>query len=202
MDDTSTKRPETHEPYRVGPSNWAGHYSGGARKPFPKTSGRPTGYQFETPLLGKLKSWVDDLVVGAVYTPTSLLLVGRPGNGKTDAIESCIGFFDQQLSADGGVVRAFARQLNEASGLPPRKAFVDRKTLGIALPGHLQISIEVVQDATEADPAELPHADSSVAQRIKTLERYECLDKTFGVDGQFIRATPFFQRMQKNRGEE
>jgi hypothetical protein len=152
MDDESTKVSEAHELYPAGLTRWAGHRSGGVRKPFLNTSGRPTGHQLETPLLKRLKTWVDDLVAGGVRTPSSLLLVGGPGNGKTDAIESCIGFFDQRLGADGAISKAFARQFSEASGLPPRKAVVDLVALGIALPAHLPTSIELVQDATEGDP--------------------------------------------------
>lgn len=47
----------------------------------------------------------------------------------------------------------------------------------------------------ELESLGLSHVDSSIAQRIKTLDCHECLYKTFGVDGQFIRATPFYQLM-------
>ena len=48
----------------------------------------------------------------------------------------------------------------------------------------------------------LPHVDSNTIQRIKSLECHECLYKTFDVDGQFIRATPFYELMRQQRGEE
>ena len=52
----------------------------------------------------------------------------------------------------------------------------------------------------ELDSLGLPHVDSSMAQRIKSLECHECLYKTFDVDGQFIRATPFYELMRQQRG--
>lgn len=152
MDDEGMNVSEAPELYPAGLSRWAGHRSGGVRKPFLNTSGRPTGHRLETPLLKRLKTWVDHLVAGMEGTPRSLLLVGGPGNGKTDAIESCIGFFDHRLGADGAIIRAFTRQFGEIGGLPPRRAVVDLRTLGIVLPEHLQTSIALVQDATEGDP--------------------------------------------------
>lgn len=53
----------------------------------------------------------------------------------------------------------------------------------------------------ELESLGLSHVDSSTAQRIKSLECHECLYKTFDVDGQFIRATPFYQLMHQQRGE-
>ncbi len=152
MDDDSTKAADAPELYPAGLLSWAGHRSGGVRKPFLSTSGRPTGKRLDTPLLKRLKTWVDDLAGGVDGTPGSLLLVGGPGNGKTDAIESCIEFFDQRLGAGGAITEAFSKQFSEAGGLPPRRAVVDLRMLGINLPKRLQTSIELIQDATEGDP--------------------------------------------------
>ncbi len=54
----------------------------------------------------------------------------------------------------------------------------------------------------ELESLGLPHVDSSTAQRIKSLECHECLYKTFGVDGQFIRATPFYELMRQQHSED
>lgn len=147
------------ESFPAGLLRWAGHREGGVRKPFLHTSGRPTGQRLETPLLRRLKSWVDDLAEGIVAAPRTLLLVGGPGNGKTDAIESCIELFDKRLGARGAIFEAFSRQFKEAEGLPPRRALVDLTTLEIDLPEHLKTSITLVQDATEGDPNEEASAE-------------------------------------------
>lgn len=54
----------------------------------------------------------------------------------------------------------------------------------------------------ELESLGLPHVDSSTAQRIKSLECHECLYKTFDADGEFIRATPFYELMRNQHGGE
>jgi hypothetical protein len=81
-------------------------------------------------------------------------LVGGPGNGKTDAVESCIEFIDAALGAAGALYRSFAAQYDVAAGqLPPRKVSIDLSTLDVPVPPHLEGPISLVQDATEGDPA-------------------------------------------------
>lgn len=45
----------------------------------------------------------------------------------------------------------------------------------------------------ELESLGLSHVDSSTALRIKSLACHECLYKTYDVEGQFIRTTPFYQ---------
>jgi hypothetical protein len=140
---------------------WAGHRSGGVRKPFVLDSGRPTGIRITTPLIRRLQGWVNDLVEGKSGVPETLLLVGGPGNGKTDAVETCIEFLDKALGADGELFEKFAMQYRMATGeLPPRKVVVDLASLRIEVPPHLRKSISLVQDATEYDPAGGLQADA------------------------------------------
>ncbi len=49
----------------------------------------------------------------------------------------------------------------------------------------------------ELESLGLPHVDSNMVQRIKSLECHECLYKTYDVDGHFIRATPFYELMRQ-----
>lgn len=143
-----------HALYPAGLLRWAGHRDGGVRKPFRNDSGRPTGDRINTPLVAKLQVWAEDLIANAQAAPRTVLLVGGPGNGKTDAIETCIEFLDAKLQANGKLVRAFAEKFEVPEGeLPPRKVVVDISTLDISVPPHLKRSITLVQDATEGDPA-------------------------------------------------
>jgi len=48
----------------------------------------------------------------------------------------------------------------------------------------------------ELESLGLPHVDSNTVQRIKSLECHQCLYKTLGVDGKFVRATPFYELMR------
>jgi hypothetical protein len=107
--------------------------------------------QIVTPLVSRLREWSSKLVAGE-KVPRALLLVGGPGNGKTDAVEGCIEFFDQEISAQGNLTAAFSDKYNVGLGsLPPRKAVVDLSSLLPTLPTYLQTSISLVQDATEGD---------------------------------------------------
>ncbi|MDG1004019.1 MAG: hypothetical protein P8N58_04000, partial [Emcibacteraceae bacterium] len=134
-----------------GLSAWAGHRDGGVRRPFKNDSGRPTGGQIETPLVSRLREWVHKLVAGD-DVPRGLILAGGPGNGKTDAVESCIEFFDYEMKAGGKLIEAFALKYNvKGDELSPRKVVVDLSSLGAFVPEHLKVSISLVQDATEDD---------------------------------------------------
>jgi len=133
---------------------WAGHRDGGVRRPFNTASGRPTGTQIETPLTRRLHAWVENLVAGE-KVPRAVLLVGGPGNGKTDAVEGCVDFFDNQIGAGGKLTAAFGSKYHVGAGeLPPRKTVVDLSSVEDSLPEHLQASIALVQDATEGDSSQ------------------------------------------------
>lgn len=132
--------------------DWAGHRGGGVRRLFHTSSGRPSGTVIETPLLKKLRDWADALVAGVAETPHVLLLVGGPGNGKTEAVENTILTIDEHLHRRGDLARALASQFTPTDGRPvPRLA---RASLG-RLPGtSSEIELRIVQDASVTDPSE------------------------------------------------
>ena len=152
-----------------GLARWSGHRDGGVRKPFKHDSGRPTGLQIETPLVKRLNDWVHGLVSGD-DVPRVLLLVGGPGNGKTDAVEGCIESFDVALGANGSLVNAFAEKYDVSDGmLPPRKAVVDLSTIQGNIPSHIQTSISLVQDATEGDSSQNESPEELLLNELDTL---------------------------------
>jgi hypothetical protein len=171
MNEETAIAEETLPSFPGGLLNWAGHRSGGVRKPFLARSGRPVGRRLETPLLTRLRGWVQELVEDRDGVPSTLLLVGGPGNGKTDAIESCIEFIDEQVGAAGRIIEAFAKQFGESGALPPRKVVVDLNLLEISLPQRLRTSIVLVQDATERDPE-----SGFSAEKLLRDELADCLD--------------------------
>lgn len=130
---------------------WAGHRDGGVRLPFNSSSGRPTGKQISTPLVRRLASWATDVVLENGQ-PRIVMLVGGPGNGKTDAIEGCIYSLDESLGANCGLVDRFAEAYRvEEKSVPPRKVSVSIDSLNLENTCVPFSSISLVQDATEGD---------------------------------------------------
>ncbi|MFJ5240105.1 hypothetical protein ACIP86_25815 [Pseudomonas neuropathica] len=140
--------------YPEGLINWSGAKKGGVRQPFQEESGRPVKEQLKTPLIEKLSNWVDSVIAGTSGTPSAVLLVGGPGNGKTDAVEGAIETFDRLSGAGGQLLAKFSNQYKNTSGsLPPRRTEVEFN--GIVPDGSGMIPvIQLVQDATEKDPAQ------------------------------------------------
>lgn len=139
--------------FPAGLMRWAGQRDGGVRKPFESDSGRPAGKQFKTPVVTRLRGWVDALVTDGAPVPRAILLVGGPGNGKTDAVEGCIGYLDERLGAGGSLISAFSEAFDVADDqLPPRKVVVDLARLPCRVPSGLNTSLALVQDATQGEP--------------------------------------------------
>jgi len=131
--------------------NWAGSKRGGVRTPFNINSGRPAGKKIETPLTKRLSDWVSGLVAGE-DVPRAILLIGGPGNGKSDAVEACIELLDAKINAETALISRFSSQYSVANGdLPPRKSTVSFSDLFHCPSNNLTPQIHLVQDATEKD---------------------------------------------------
>lgn len=136
--------------YPTGLLDWAGHRKGGVRRIFYDGSGRPSGKVIQTELLTRLEGWASSVFAGSSY-PRVLLLVGGPGNGKTEAIEYTVRKLDNALSADGELVRALGDQFVGNDGAPPPR--LAQTTLAAARGFDHQFDLAIVQDASAADPA-------------------------------------------------
>lgn len=125
---------------------WAGHQSGGVKRLFDPDSGRPGKELLRTRLIAQLEAWAAHVASGAKGVPRILLLVGGPGNGKTEAIEHTIKCLDSGLAASGKLESKLAKAFHPPLGQPvPRVVRVDAGSLA-ALPRQLDLSI--VQDAS------------------------------------------------------
>lgn len=126
--------------------DWSGNRSGGVRRFFDEQSGRPSGEVIVTSLLNRLHGWASSIANGLQGTPRAVLLVGGPGNGKTEAIESTITLLDDALGTNGALVDAL-----RASYFPPDGQPVPRVARAHVRRGNIndsQFSISVVQDAS------------------------------------------------------
>jgi hypothetical protein len=141
--------PDTQMPPPPFPNDlveWAGHHSGGVKRLFDSKSGRPGKDLLRTSLIFKLESWSQQIAAQTPGTPRLLLLVGGPGNGKTEAIEHTIHCIDKELAADKKLVNALARSfLPEAGKTVPRIVDVDAGSL--ASPPR-KLELRIVQDAS------------------------------------------------------
>jgi hypothetical protein len=123
---------------------WSGERSGGARRLFDSDSGRPSGSPLPTNLLARLRRWAGDFATDAPSTPRIVLLVGGPGNGKTEAVEATIAWLDEFLGQQGAVAAMLRQSFANSGALRiARASFQDRH-------GHPR-AVEVVQDASLPD---------------------------------------------------
>ena len=146
-DDTATS-----SEFPAGLLKWSGHRGGGVKRPFHSGSGRPSGEHVATPVIHRLRTWVDDLLRFPNLAPTAVLLIGGPGNGKTDAVQVLIEYLDSQLHADGRVVAECAGAYASSDGsLAPRMASLNLSALVDSVPAGVPRLLHLVQDASE-DP--------------------------------------------------
>jgi hypothetical protein len=95
-------------------------------------------------LVKRLREWAASFADDTVAAPRIVLLVGGPGNGKTEAIESTLEALDGALACDGRLREALARAFHPESGIAPRCVSIDTEELKARRP----LKIHVVQDAT------------------------------------------------------
>ncbi|WP_224984205.1 zeta toxin family protein [Geomonas agri] len=135
--------------YPEGLLAWGGHREGGVSKLFSAESGKPTGELIKTRLVRKLESWTHDLLAGK-KVPRTILLVGGPGNGKTEVLEHVIRSIDAALEIDGDLVREVQRLLPLPTGFSARKVTVSASSLPLGkLPPPFEY-FDIVQDATSS----------------------------------------------------
>ena len=136
--------------YPDGLLDWSGNRTGGVKKLFYGGSGRPTGQVIETPLLARLWEWADSVVRFEPATPRAVLLLGGPGNGKTEAIEQTLRRIESRLELGGALIDKLAGVFASKDGIPPgRLVAVD---LGEISDGRIDGALSIVQDASEGNP--------------------------------------------------
>jgi hypothetical protein len=159
--------------FPAGLLKWAGHHGGGVKRPFHAGSGRPTGEHVETPVIARLRAWADALLAAPAITPTAVLLVGGPGNGKTDAVEVLIEYLDKGLRAEGRLVDECSRIYAATDGrLAPRQASITLQQLSVELPPGLPQRLCIIQDASE-DPQQAGNSRG----KLLAMELLQCTRK-------------------------
>ena len=142
MEDTSSSVPR----FPKDLVEWAGHHSGGVKRLFDSRSGRPGKHLLRTNLISRLESWAAKVASGEPGTPRILLLVGGPGNGKTEAIEHTISCVDHGLAAGGKLLDRLSEAFHPPVGVAvARVVQVDAGSLASVI---RPLELSVVQDAS------------------------------------------------------
>lgn len=155
-------------PYPAQLLNWAGHRSGGVRRLFDGSSGRPGGITFQTNLLHRLKYWAGSIASGQQAVPRILLLVGGPGNGKTEAIEATVGWLDEALGAKGGLNNLLKRSFLPSNGAAvPRLVCIDVHAERLS---SRPLKLSLVQDASAVVDAGGMQASRLFLNELETIQ--------------------------------
>ncbi|WP_191833590.1 hypothetical protein [Pseudomonas fluorescens] len=126
--------------------DWAGHHSGGVKRLLDKASGQPNKKLLRTNLLARLQDWAERLPTESTNIPRIVLLVGGPGNGKTEAIESTIHWLDRSLDCAGRLISELSAAFHPPAGFAvPRLVSVDAGSLAKLASS---LSVDIVQDAS------------------------------------------------------
>lgn len=125
--------------------DWAGNRGGGVRRLFDPNSGRPGKAVFETNLLQRLRDWVERVAGFEPDTPRVVLLVGGPGNGKTEAVEATAEQLDVALNCGSSLIAALTTAYHPLSGIVDRIVDVDAGSL--ANPRR-KLDLRIVADAS------------------------------------------------------
>lgn len=135
----------TEAPFPAQLLRWAGNRSGGVRRLFDENSGRPGATVFRTNLLARLQQWCADIGAAKEGTPRIVLLVGGPGNGKTEAIETTMTWLDDALRCDGKLLSALETAFMPDAGKVPRTISID---VGELASPRRALPLSIVQDAS------------------------------------------------------
>ncbi|WP_146908530.1 hypothetical protein [Arenimonas daejeonensis] len=136
--------------YPEGLLDWSGNRAGGVKKLFYGGSGRPAGQVIRTELLDRLSEWAGKVAQFQGGTPNAVLLLGGPGNGKTEAVEHTLREIDSSLAMSGALVNELGRIFSSQDGSTPgRLVEVDLSALS---DGRLSGILAIVQDASEGNP--------------------------------------------------
>lgn len=116
--------------------NWAGHKRGGVKKPFDRLTGRPNGFVIKTELTSKIDRWISEFNESS---PRIILLIGGPGNGKTDSLEYLVSELDKKYNTN---------YFDEISLMMKSSTFVPRKVSIEAYEILNNSKLTIVQDAS------------------------------------------------------
>ncbi len=94
--------------------SWHGHDRGGVRVPFQDAEDRPIPTTIETSLVLRLNALADAIAAGERSVPRYIFLVGGPGNGKSEVIQSFLVRLDKSLGLNDELVAVLRQEFSPA----------------------------------------------------------------------------------------
>jgi hypothetical protein len=147
--------------------SWHGHDRGGVRVPFQGQS--PLVRTIRTPILERLSALAASLARGE-GSPRWIFLVGGPGNGKSEAVQSFLSDLDASVGASGGLVGLVTEKFRTSEKKPRR---IDVPSGDFAAPVELFSSrigrLIIIQDASASED-EFGNAALSLCQDVAALQ--------------------------------
>ncbi|CDX45363.1 conserved hypothetical protein [Mesorhizobium sp. SOD10] len=183
---------ETAATYPTQLLRWAGNRSGGVRRLFDDKSGRPSAAVFKTNLLSRLQQWCADIGAGKEGTPRVILLVGGPGNGKTEAIEATMNWLDSALGCDGKLSSALEVAFRPEGEKVPRTITIEAGALATpirSLPLSIVQDASVIAGSSDQSPAMMLLSELASATASDSRKLYLCCVNRGVLDDALIAAT-------------
>ncbi|MCF1464052.1 hypothetical protein FS827_22365 [Agrobacterium vitis] len=177
--------------FPAGLLEWAGHRSGGVRRLFDQKSGWSSEGVLETNLLSRLAKWASMVRDGDPQAARVILLVGGPGNGKTEAIETTVRSLDRALGCAGQLIDHLSERFRPNGEKVPRRVEVEAGEL--ASPRRA-LRLSIVQDATVVfgfpgrSPASLLREELTRATEAGATDLYLCCVNRGVLDDALIEA--------------
>lgn len=163
MDELDIKTPT----YPKDLVDWAGNHSGGVKRLFDAQSGRGSRALLTTNLLLKLESWAKGVTSDDCVVPRIILLVGGPGNGKTEAIESTISWLDASFNCHGALIKELSKAFHPKPGVAvPRVVEVNLNSISHKCPKRV---LKIVQDASVTAGCSSSSAPRLLIQELESL---------------------------------
>lgn len=112
--------------------------------------GRPLDDIVETSLIKRIKGLARSLIDKEPAAPRWIFLIGGPGNGKSEAVETFVHELDDLTNSTGDLINTVSRKFEPNPVAPRRVDVVDTELQGSVLRDRLRRLI-IIQDASAVD---------------------------------------------------
>ena len=171
--------PYNHNPWVSELLTWHGQNLGGVRVPFHATMGKPLHRTVETPLITRIRQLARGLLNDAPSTPRWVFLIGGPGNGKSEAVETFLEELDFQANSNGRLIN-IAKQEFSPGPLARRRIDISQDQLPNPVLQKQLRRLIIIQDASAVDKPD------QMAEQVLIDDLAELITSPLGSEPVFI----------------